>query len=143
MEMAEQNNDIINSIRAGVRLVEDGLTGYSLERDRYPVVLAFFKDVRKLVCMSDGATGAELIATERQRQLVEEEYTPERDNICNGNSQLVLAAACYALKAPPLWPWSTEWYKPVPDDRVRELVKAGALIAAEIDRLLVTKGVDK
>jgi len=26
-------------------------------------------------------------------------------------------------------------WKPTPDDRVRELVKAGALIAAEIDRL--------
>lgn len=29
----------------------------------------------------------------------------------------------------------TKWRKPTPDDRVHELVKAGALIAAEIDRL--------
>ena len=28
-----------------------------------------------------------------------------------------------------------EWWKPTPKNRVRELVKAGALIAAEIDRL--------
>jgi hypothetical protein len=33
------------------------------------------------------------------------------------------------------WPWDAEWFRPVPKDRIRELVKAGALIAAEIDRL--------
>ena len=37
--------------------------------------------------------------------------------------------------APYLWPWRPSWWKPTPDDRVRELVKTGALIAAEIDRL--------
>ena len=34
-----------------------------------------------------------------------------------------------------MWPWDLEWFKPSPYDRIRELVKAGALIAAEIDRL--------
>lgn len=33
------------------------------------------------------------------------------------------------------WPFSPQWYKPTPENRVRELAKAGALIAAEIDRL--------
>jgi hypothetical protein len=32
-----------------------------------------------------------------------------------------------------LWPWDESWWKP--GDRIRELAKAGALIAAEIDRL--------
>lgn len=32
------------------------------------------------------------------------------------------------------WPWDEEWWKPS-EDPVRNLVKAGALIAAEIDRL--------
>ncbi len=32
------------------------------------------------------------------------------------------------------WPWDEEWFKPHADP-VRNLVKAGALIAAEIDRL--------
>ena len=32
------------------------------------------------------------------------------------------------------WPWAKKWWKPS-DDPVRNLVKAGALIAAEIDRL--------
>lgn len=39
---------------------------------------------------------------------------------------------------PPIygeWPWGLEYWKPTPNDRVKELVKAGALIAAEIDRL--------
>lgn len=34
-----------------------------------------------------------------------------------------------------IWPWDKSWWKPTPDDRIRELIKAGALIAAEIDRL--------
>jgi len=33
------------------------------------------------------------------------------------------------------WPWEDRFWKPTPNDRVRELVKAGALIAAEIDRV--------
>ena len=52
------------------------------------------------------------------------------------------AASCYAMipalrpaSFPPAhWPWLDGW-KPTPDDRIRELAKAGALIAAEIDRL--------
>jgi hypothetical protein len=32
------------------------------------------------------------------------------------------------------------WYKPSKDDRIRELEKAGALVAAEIDRLLRLEG---
>jgi hypothetical protein len=33
------------------------------------------------------------------------------------------------------WPWEPEWDKRGSGDRMRDLVKAGALIAAEIDRL--------
>ena len=32
--------------------------------------------------------------------------------------------------------WDDTWWKPTPDNRIKELIKAGALIAAEIDRLL-------
>lgn len=62
---------------------------------------------------------------------------------------LALAAACYAIPdderqfescradgIPDLWPWDAKWWKPTPRNRIRELTKAGALIAAEIDRLL-------
>lgn len=40
-------------------------------------------------------------------------------------------------KAPDEWPWDPSWWKPSPDV-VSNLVKAGALIAAEIDRLLAS-----
>lgn len=87
-------------------------------------------------------TGIELIAEERQRQIDVEGWTPEHDDehICGEMAQ---AAACYAhpniVRRLDMvgWPesWSIDYFKPTPDDRIRELVKAGALIAAEIDRL--------
>lgn len=97
-------------------------------------------------------TGIEIIAEERQRQIEVEGWTPEHDD-AHFNNDLANAAATYAMDAncrtavtnlvpecelagvPPTWPWDKVWYKPTPDDRVRELAKAGALIAAEIDRL--------
>lgn len=42
---------------------------------------------------------------------------------------------------PPDWPWDLKrHWKPTPGDPVRQLVKAGALIAAEIDRRLADGG---
>lgn len=86
--------------------------------------------------------GVGLIAAERDRQVSEEGWTPEHDDT-HTNGSLVLAAAWYALaeavrwnpaSVRPAWPWGRT--PPKRDgDRVRELVKAGALIAAEIDRL--------
>jgi hypothetical protein len=89
--------------------------------------------------------GAELIYRERNRQLREEGWTAEHDDLHN-QGELAMAAACYALTefnrdeemyrlTPPQWPWEAKWWKPTPHDRIRELVKAGALIAAEIDRI--------
>jgi len=92
-------------------------------------------------------TGSELIAAERRRQIEKEGWTAEHDQEHVAMS-LAKAGACYALDVAepgvrkPLrqcmfdfWPWSEEWWKPTPDDPVRQLVKAGALIAAEIDRI--------
>ena len=91
-------------------------------------------------------TGAELIAQERQRQIEEERYSTQEDVLYWADQQLVRAAVCYALPqadrwargvnaTPAYWPWGEKFWKPTPNDRIRELVKAGALIAAEIDRL--------
>jgi len=87
--------------------------------------------------------GVSLIAVERQRQIDVEGYTAEHD--AREDGALALAAACYATPEryrrlhsdgiPTLWPWNISFWRPTPNDRVRELVKAGALIAAEIDRL--------
>lgn len=93
-------------------------------------------------------TGIELIAAERARQISQEGWTPEHDDE-HDNGQLARAAACYAMGVFErqralnsdcnilgwLWPWSMRCWKPTPDNRIRELTKAGALIAAEIDRL--------
>lgn len=92
-------------------------------------------------------TGIELIAQERKRQVSQEGWSAGHDDE-HDEGQMARAAACYALPENirawvlkgyailhQIWPWDDEWWKPTPDDRVRELVKAGALIAAEIDRL--------
>lgn len=93
-------------------------------------------------------TGTDLIAAERQRQIDAEGYTAEHDASGHGHYEDALARAAVCYASPPYhrmrnswedhpfyWPWSPDSWKPTPDDRVRELVKAGALIAAEIDRL--------
>ena len=84
-------------------------------------------------------TGIELIAIERKRQVEEEGWTPQHDDQ-HTNYEMMYAAVCYILSSSSLaldnfWPkgWGDKWFKPA--TRQRDLVKAGALIAAEIDRL--------
>lgn len=79
--------------------------------------------------------GASMIAAERQRQIEVEGWTHEHDDE-HRHGELVSAAVCYAKPAlaDTYWPWDPFWWKPS-DDPIRNLVKAGALIAAEIDRL--------
>ncbi|MBO9125499.1 MULTISPECIES: hypothetical protein [unclassified Rhizobium] len=101
------------------------------------------------------------VFAERRRQMEAEGWTPDHDDI-HGDRSLALAGACYAMfasvsdnaragtdlsgclvvggrKLPgwsawmEIWPWSRKWWKP--SDRRRDLVKAAALIIAEIDRL--------
>ena len=94
-------------------------------------------------------TGVEIISDERTSQIIEEGYSLEEDDRQN-NDELALAAACYAIPYHlrqymmdhyniDLWPWESLSYKPsksqIGNDRIHELAKAGALIAAEIDRL--------
>ena len=86
-------------------------------------------------------TGIELIAEERQRQIEEEGWTIEHDKQWK-HGELTDAAACYAIwldrpfDIENVWPFDLSWWKPTPQNRIRDLQKAGALIAAEIDRLL-------
>ena len=82
--------------------------------------------------------GVELIAAERKRQIEQEGFSAEKDDRYT-KKQLQSAAICYLVPVLKelVWPqdWSLLWWKPTPNDRIRELIKAGALIAAEIDRL--------
>jgi hypothetical protein len=78
--------------------------------------------------------GANLIAAERQRQIQVEGWTPEHDDK-HRPGELAAAAVSYIFPADSAWYWP--WDEPfkLSDDPIRNLVKAGALIAAEIDRL--------
>jgi hypothetical protein len=90
-------------------------------------------------------TAIELVAIERQRQIEVEGHDIYEDKKYNNNGELADAAVCYAMNEyvdenmkddrASYWPWKPESFKPTPNDRIRELVKAGALICAEIDRL--------
>jgi hypothetical protein len=91
------------------------------------------------------------VISERQRQADGEGYTREHDDE-HDDGALSAAASTYALAAsdklnparrgiefgggrrgPSTWPWSRDAWKPAPPRRM--LVKAGALILAEIERL--------
>lgn len=85
-------------------------------------------------------TGVSLIAKERARQISAEGWTPEHDDE-HTSGELAGVAAMYIIESdiiPPRcpvgWPWERSWWKPS-QDPIKNLVKAGALIAAEIDRL--------
>jgi len=94
--------------------------------------------------------GAALIQDERSRQIHVERFSDEHDDRWV-NQELLDAAYCYyvIVRAETdqhrqkiqenfmnIYPqtWALEWWKPS-DSKIRNLVKSGALIAAEIDRL--------
>lgn len=100
-------------------------------------------------------TGIELIAAERKRQISSGGWSSAHDDE-HENGDIVSAAISYSIFAwwklvgtacgwnRPMvdtiigdnwFPWDSTWWKPSEDDQVRNLVKAGALIAAEIDRI--------
>jgi hypothetical protein len=103
--------------------------------------------------------GVALIAEERRRQVNFFGFDMANDDRYLAE-QLAKAASAYALPiwhpnrgagVPITWPWSPDCWKPSQagwsaeptaahiDGRVRELAKAGALLAAEMDRLLRRK----
>ncbi len=92
-------------------------------------------------------TAIELIAAERTRQIENEKWTAEHDD-AHERGELLIAGLAYGTAAQHqgmhgkkadmdfvrdmFWPWNEDAWKP--GDRRRNLVKAAALIAAEIDR---------
>lgn len=91
-------------------------------------------------------TAIELIAQERERQIEKEGFTFKHDDNWD-DDELANAAACYALNykfsdkqiwdrplVDLIWPFAPDEFKPEVC-RIRNLVKAGALIVAEIERL--------
>lgn len=99
------------------------------------------------------ASGVSLIAQERARQVHDEGWTPEHDDKHTGG-ELAQAAAYYCWPDAPericrreLFPtgWDERFAKREGDrtPTLRDLVKAGALIAAEIDRRLAAERASK
>lgn len=95
------------------------------------------------------ASAARDVLAERNRHIKAEGWTPENDD-AHKNGSLSRAGGFYALNAgaamwygttdtticdaaPDGWPWAPEWWKP--SEARRDLVKAAALILAEIERL--------
>lgn len=88
-------------------------------------------------------SGIDAIRAERERQCLD--YGNDHDDAEHPNGELAAAAACYAYLArlPTIldraefisaaWPWERSEFT-LSEER-RMLVKAGALIVAEIDRL--------
>lgn len=89
------------------------------------------------------------VLAERHRQIDMEGWTPKHDDE-HANGDMARAAATYAITGSSdgrnftddgstpsvierLWPWDWAWFKP--KGRRRNLVKAGALILAEIERI--------
>jgi hypothetical protein len=115
-------------------------------------------------------TGIELIAKERQRQIDVEKWDEKHDQTSAGDMQLIGAAGCYISNAlnkyfrPTIidktrfqirsndefgypteqyvdaWPWDYEYDKREKHNIERSLVIAGALIAAQLDRLQSENG---
>jgi hypothetical protein len=112
-------------------------------------------------------TAIQDVIAERNRQKSQKGWTSEHDDE-HDSGELATAAACYALPdekreirpfnvvrdigrsvgesilitgvdvVPRLWPWDAEWWKP--KDRRRDLVRAAALLIAEIERIDRSKG---
>lgn len=110
--------------------------------------------------------GIERIAIERQRQVEKEGWTSKHDDAHKDGEMAIAAAcyaAPYSIKADVRklvqcscreatcghlggviekrgwqdpWPWDEQWDKRGKHERIRQLEIAGALVAAEIDRLL-------
>lgn len=83
------------------------------------------------------------VLAERHRQINTEGWTPEHDDE-HSPGEMAEAAACYAASAQApaslkrrqcsgYWPWAAKWWKP--SDTRRDLIKAGALILAELERI--------
>lgn len=101
---------------------------------------AQFGEAITVITAASQSSAARDVLAERRRQIEVEGRTPRFDDERDGG-ELACAAACYAFNAAypgsrllrSFWPWSDSWWKP--GTPRRELVKAGALILAEIERL--------
>ena len=131
----------INPVAALRSWIADNPMGWATVTPRQ--VQAVIEAVDAIQAVVAGS-GVALIAAERARQVAEEGWTAAHDD-AHAGGELAQAAACYAwssVVAPgepfssallDLWPWDYASWKP--KGRTADLVRAGALIAAELNRV--------
>lgn len=125
-----------------------------LSEDKQPDLSRPLDGRNRRLMMSNCETVINEILDERIRQVMTEGWTRHHDD-AHTDGSMAAAAACYAMpkisdaawterydatggrthRVPLLWPrsWRSVWWKP--KDRRRDLVRAAALIVAEIERL--------
>jgi len=118
-------------------------------KTRVPRILGIDTTARAIMAL-DGAAARDVIA-ERRRQIEAEGWTSWHDDQ-HHRGEMAMAAACYAhpervfiarqlagrgyetyTNYRDAWPWADEWWKP--KSRRHDLIRAAALILAEIERL--------
>lgn len=114
-------------------------------------ILQAIEDLKQLAGSRTLTAATADVLAERKRQVSVEGWTPSHDD-SHKNNEMAFAAACYAFHAaaaswdledcgteydshpaPKSWPWEPEWWKP--KSARADLVRAGALILAEIERI--------
>lgn len=74
------------------------------------------------------------VARERAHQIEGHGWTPEFDD-CHIGRQLLYASMAFAFNCDYMWPWGKERYNGERHTERKRLIKAVALIMAEIERL--------
>jgi hypothetical protein len=161
MDLCERAREAAEVAYASLR--EENLLNFAARmelQDRVQVLESRLREYRRYTQSAhqpcrrrQGMTGIDLIAAERERQVNVEGWTPAHDDRHNDGA-LASAGATYAIVASNMrggasfeksimdykktWPFEDGWFKPS-DNPIRDLVKAGAMIAAEIDVILREK----
>lgn len=143
------------ALENGFKLKEQASGNLDLNSYVYEFAEALLKDQQAeidLLKSQLGQSKATLdVVAERQRQISAENYTPDQDDAYTQN-ELTRAAEGYihtvvsrgwtyesspndyeCEEIPPFWPWADEYWKP--KSPRRDLVRAAALLIAEIERI--------
>lgn len=157
--IAELDPDAVDD-REAVEEVQDllrlGQAWQIMERHGLAVAVRALDHAGYATPLRSATTGIEMMAAERLRHVAAEGWTPEHDDE-HETCEMAMAAVAYVIEAiddrnaqcwlgdaagedggpvPAVayWPWDLSWWKPA--GPIRNLVKAGSLIAGELDRLL-------
>lgn len=145
--VAQNVDDLEAALQAFIDRFDPGGAGCT---DAHDACFAIDRMVDRIRAFPSSRAWAD-VAEERGRQVAGEGFDAAHDDK-HTDGELAKAAACYAVgntgmaykrgvpsaarleaRIGQLWPWALEWWKP--KDRRRDLVRAGALILAEIERI--------